>query len=337
MLTERRKTILKIIVSEYVATAVPVASELVARQRQINVSPATVRHEVAELEEDGYIRRPHPSAGAVPSDKGYRLYVEAESSTFSLPLESQAVIRRQFLQTEPNIEAWARLASTALAHLIHNLAVVSLPRVQQARLRQVELVYLQEYLILLVIVLQEAKLCQRLIPLMQPTTQEELERVSNHLNNLCAGLNQEELQTLQMELPPLEQEALEGATQLLKAQDEESTQDRYVDGLRHILNQPEFSALERAHPLVELLEDPAFARTVLAAAPSGGVRLIIGEENPESALRSCSIILSPYGIPGRAAGAIAAIGPTRMAYPAAICGTSYISSLMTELLETVYG
>ena len=336
MLTERKETILKIIVGEYVSTAIPVASEAVVRRREVKVSPATVRHEMANLEEDGYILRPHASAGAMPSDKGYRYYVESQADSCSLPLELQTAIRRRFQQAEPNIETWTRLAATVLSHVIHNLAVVSFPRLPQTRLRQMGLVYFQEFLVLLVLVLQEAKLCQRLIPLTEPTTREEFLAVTNKLNHLFSGFNRHQIQGRQEELSPMEQEVMEGALQLLEAQDEETHLDYCMDGLRHVLSQPELVASEQARTLVEVLEDPTLVRTVLAITPEGRMRVIIGAENSERALHPFSVVLCPYGSPGEVGGTIGAIGPTRMEYPMTMGSVNYVSSLMSELLEGVY-
>ena len=188
MITQRKKSILEAIVGEYISTAMPVASGTVAQRHGLSISPATVRHEMANLEEEGYIHRPHPSSGSVPSDKGYRHYVESLANVAEPPAEVKGLLQQKFQSANPDIEAWARLAAMSLSEVVHNLVIVSPPRLPQTRLRHVELVYLQEFVVLLVLVLQETKLRQQLVYLETPILHGDAVQVANKLNYHFAGL-----------------------------------------------------------------------------------------------------------------------------------------------------
>src|SRR4030043_2490071 len=144
-LTARREAVLKIIVSEYIATAVPVASETIFRNYRLGVSPATIRNDMAYLEEEGYIARPHTSAGSVPLDKGYRHYVKSLANKAELSMEEQYRIRELFRQVEEEFEQWLKLAATIAARLVRNAALVTLPKPRQCRFKRLELVRSEEH------------------------------------------------------------------------------------------------------------------------------------------------------------------------------------------------
>src|SRR5688572_12196439 len=168
MLTERRSTLLNLIVEEYVGSALPVGSEHIVRKYQMPYSSATIRLEMARLEDEGYITQPHTSAGRVPSDKGYRYYVEALMEEESLPRQELETIRHQFHQAEREMEQWFQLAAAVLAHSVSNFAVVTSPRSAETRLRHVQLVPLQETSALCVVVFSDASLRQQVLTFREP-------------------------------------------------------------------------------------------------------------------------------------------------------------------------
>src|SRR4030043_262467 len=158
MLSERRGIILKIIVSEYTTSGIPVASEGIARRYALGVSPATTRHEMAHLEEEGYISRPHVSAGGVPSDKGYRYYVEYLIKEAKLSDEEQHAIQQLIYQAEQELEEWAHLAATFLSQRLKGIALVTLPRASVCHFRHLDLIALQECQVLFVLLLKEGEI-----------------------------------------------------------------------------------------------------------------------------------------------------------------------------------
>ena len=338
MITQRKTELLKTLVGDYIESANPVASESVARRHSLGVSPATVRNDMADLEEQGYITRPHHSSGAVPLDKGYRFYVESMPSVEDLPSESQEVLRYEFTRAERDIEVWTRLAATLLAQLANNVGMVTYPRERESRLMRVNLVPIQESLAFLILVLQEVKLRKQLVPLSEPLSGDDLQTVANKLSETLSGRNRQEIIPKIREMSPLERSVAESVVDIMEAEDRALYTDHYVEGLRHLLNQPEFSEGGKAREIVDVLEDKELPRAVMAEAPEwGSIRVVIGEENRATFLRPLSIVVCRYGLPGGGQGSITAIGPTRMEYSHTMAGVSFISSLMTELVSQVYG
>jgi heat-inducible transcriptional repressor len=198
-------------------------------------------------------------------------------------------------------------------------------------------VAVQDFLALLIIVLQEARLKQHLLTLDQVISQDELTTISNKLNAAYKGLTQSQISAKELELSPIEKHVREALLQIMRAEDERQNEELYLYGLRHLLSQPEFIKGEKTIGLVEVLEERVMFNSLLSSVSSKmGTKVIIGNENKEQALRRCSVILNSYGIPGIAEGAIGIIGPTRMPYNQVIPTVNYLSSLMSELVSELY-
>lgn len=336
MLTQRRTDILRIIVSEYISSTTPVASETVVLKYGLALSPATVRHEMAALEQEGYVRRPHTSAGAVPEDKGYRWYVETVAEETELPWEEQRSIGREFRRVEREPEEWARLAAAILSQLAGNVAVTTFPKATACLFKHLELVSLNDALALLILILSEARLKREMLPLQEPVSQEELSRAAQRLNALWAGLNSSQVARMRLEPGPLLTQIKKAVVHLMQGE-ERRVGDLWVDGLRHTLAQPEFASRERARVLLEILEEKTHLGSLLTNLVVGeGIRVVIGEENPEDALRYCSVVVTRYGTPGGVSGVLSVVGPTRMRYERAIGTVRCLASTMGKLWSQIY-
>src|SRR4030042_330593 len=219
-LTARREAILKIIVSEYIDTAVPVASETIFRNYKLGVSPATIRNDMVYLEEEGYIARPHTSAGSVPLDKGYRHYVESLTKKSELDVKEQYRIRKLFHEVEKEFEKWLKLAAAIAASLAKNAALVTLPKPRECRFKHLELVALQEFMALMVLVLGEAILKRQLLSFEEPVTQERLAIMSSKLNTVFSGLTSSEILAKKSELTSEEVRVTEAVIDMMSAEDE---------------------------------------------------------------------------------------------------------------------
>jgi len=335
-LPERRETILKIIVGEYVASATPVASESIARGYSLGISPATTRHEMARLEEEGYIARPHASAGSIPSDKGYRYYVECLLKEAKLSQEEQLAIQRFFYQAEQEPEKWARLAVTVLTQRLKNIALATPPHAPVCHFRHLELIALQELLILFVLVLQEGKIRQQLLALEQAASQDELTALANRLNAAYQGLTYSQIGAQELESSPIEERISGIIMQVMEAEDKQQYEQFYLDGWRHLVSQAEFIKSKKMLHLIEALEERSILNKLLSSLGNeSGIKVTIGSENEEEVLQECSVILSNYGTQGRR-GAIGVIAPTRMPYSRAIPTVDYVSTIMSELVSGVY-
>ena len=336
MLTDRQKQILNIIVDRYIRSSAPVPSDVVAGKMDRPVSSATIRNEMAELDKAGYITRPHTSAGGVPSDKAYRAYVESLYIP-DLPRQVQEEIQGRFSQTTMEIEAWGRMAVRMLAGLVHTLAMISFPAAAPPRWRRLELVYLEEFLALLIMVLDESRLRQRLLPLKEAMTQDQLTRVANKLNALYSGNTQKEVAVRDREFAPFESEVVEAAGGLLK-QEYDSEPAHFIDGLRHMFAYPELAAGPTARNVLELVEDGELVPVVLSQAPgTDDVNVTIGTEHRMNQLHPFSVVYARYGEPSETGGVVAILGPTRMRYPDAISNVRYFSHLMTEMVGSLHG
>ncbi len=338
MLSPRKETILRIIIEEYIDSAAPVASESIARSYALRVSPATIRNDIARLEEEGYILRPHTSAGAVPSDRAYRYYVESLIQETELSEEEQKAIRRFFQEVEREIEEWVRLGAVLLARKLKNVAVVTLPQAKECHLRHLELVALQEFLALLILVLRETKPKRQLLTLDQKISQDELTTVVNKLNLFYSGLTSSQIHSRKGNLSPLEEEVTEAVVRVMEGEDERQYEELYLNGLRHLMSQPEFAQTNKALEILELLEEKSALGAIISSLRgSEDVRVTIGGENRERALRGCSLVVSNYGVPAEARGAIGVIGPTRMPYGRVIPTVRYLSALLSEMMSELYG
>ena len=338
MLTERKGRVLKIIIGEYVSTATPVGSENIARKHGLGVSPATIRNDMAYLEEEGYITHPHPSAGRIPSDKGYRYYVDSLMEGMELPLVEQRTIRHQFHQVETDLEEWVQLAAATLASMVQNVALVTFPKAALSRFRRMELVAIQEFLALLIVILQEAKLKKQMLPLDEAVSQEELSVIANRLNAAFDGLTGWQIATKRLELSPVEEQVAQALVRIMQAEDEQQCDDPYLDGLRHIFSQPEFAGSSRMLSIMEVFEDKSLLKAILPQAMAeAGVQVVIGEENMQEAMRHCSVVIGRYGVLSEATGVVGVVGPTRMRYGQAISIVRYLGTVMSELVAGLYG
>ncbi len=337
MLSPRRETILKSIVGQYIAGAVPVPSQNIINDYELGVSAATIRHEMAHLELEGYITRNHPSAGSIPSDKGYRYYVDALND-IGLPLAEQRLINHLFHQVERKVEECLSLAATLMARLAQNVAVVTIPKPVDCQFKHVELVALHDSLALVVLVLRGARVKQQLITFDQAISQPGLMVIANRLNAAYSGLTSSQILAKGIELSTTEQQLTDCLVKIMQAEDEQEYEEPYLDGLHFMLNQPEFEQSQRMLALMELIEH----RNLLKAITPEGlgsyqVRVIIGKENEAETIRDYSVVISRYGIPEEAIGSIGVLGPTRMPYGRTISTVGYLSSVLSGLVAELYG
>ncbi len=340
MLTARAEQILNLIVEDYISKASPIGSATLAREHNLDVSPATVRNEVMELEQEGFVTRPHSSAGTVPLDKGYRVYVEtvASNSPVTIPPESEASVRTELTDYEADIDDWTNAAAAALARLVDNAAIATTPKAPETRIRTVQLIPLQDFLALLVVVFQQARIRKQLVPLTAPADSEDLRAVANRINQAVEGLTWSEVEALELALPPLEYMFFSATVDMLKEEDRNRTRGHYIDGLRNLFAQPEFLDAETVQLIVEAVESGRLARAILDEAPREGVvRVVIGRENRGDALRPMSVVITGYGVPGEVVGAIGAVGPVRMRYSRTMAAVRMMSRMMSSRLENVRG
>jgi heat-inducible transcriptional repressor len=336
VLSPRSETILKSIVGQYITRAVPVPSQSIINDYELAVSPATIRNEMAHLEQEGYIIRPHPSAGSIPSDKGYRFYVETLSD-IELPLAEQFLISHLFHQVEREMEEWLSLAATLTAQLVQNVAIVAMPKTSHCQFKHLELVALRESLALVVLVLQGARLKQQLLTFDKAIAQSELTKIANKLNKAYSGLSRAKIKEKKLKLSPAEKQVTDCLLNIMQAEDEQEFEPSRLDGLHFTLNQPEFRQGKRVLSLMEMVEGHNLLQSIAPQGLGGGVQVIIGKENKAEAIQDCSVVISRYGLPEEAEGIMGVVGPTRMPYARTISTVGYLSSVLNRLVAELYG
>ena len=338
MITPRQKAILNIIVSDYIKIANPIASDQIVGHYDIRVSSATIRNDMAELEEAGYLSRPHSSSGAIPRDKAYRVYVESKGNSLAstIPQHIQAYVKRRLLQSDRDIEQQIKIASNTLSNLVGNMAISTYPQAKVSKIRHLELIPLQEFVVMLVVVLGQTKLKRQIIRFKEPIDRSQIEQSGNKIRKVALGLTSEGIKTKRPNFTDLEQDILEVVQSILKSEDEGHYKDVHIHGLANILSQPEFSQNSKLQAFLEGLETGTVVQAIVEETPNGElVKVIIGRENRDNVLQPFGIVICPYGIPNEVVGTICAIGPTRMEYFKAIRSVKYISSIMTDLVEGV--
>jgi heat-inducible transcriptional repressor len=342
-LDPRSQAILRAVIEEYITTAEPVGSQTLVERYGLNVSSATVRNELAELELAGYLSHPHTSAGRVPTDAGYRLYVESIAPSISLAPVEQLMIRHQFGQVEFASEQWFRLAAATLAGATHAAGLATPAKPRACRLRRVDMVATSARTASLVVVLAEGSVKQELIPLDDPTSQYDLDLISQLLNELLAGRSARQVAHRLDEMgslahvPPLAVRATLRVERLMREFDAAAVEDVFSDGLLNVMETPEFAESEKLRRVFGALQNREYLGGLVRRLAGGDrVQVLIGRENEPAEMHDVSLILAAYGQPGHAMGVVGVLGPTRMAYPHAIGSVRFVSGLMNELVEQLY-
>jgi heat-inducible transcriptional repressor len=345
-LDARSGAILRTVIDEYVATGTPVSSGALVENHPLGVSSATVRNVLSDLEALGLLSHPHTSAGRVPTDAGYRYYVQVLADEWTLPIVEQRMIRHQFGQVEFASEHWFRLAASTLASNTGTAGIATTAKPESARVRRVDLVSVQERLGLMVVVFREGTMKQTLLNLPDGTNQDALDRVTNLLNVLAVDRTGAEIAVALGDLPGAEAESdeaellrLAGETLLrtLREFDAAVIDDVFSEGLLNVMAAPEFDRTEKIRQIFSALENRVYLGSLVeSVARSGSIQIFIGHENPSAQMQDVSLVLAPYGRIGRAVGAVGVLGPTRMSYSQAIASVEFVSELMSELVEQLY-
>jgi heat-inducible transcriptional repressor len=335
-MTERRQMLLALVVKEYIRKAQPVGSESLARM-DLGVSSATIRNELAALEEEGYLTHPHTSAGRIPTEKGYRYFVETLMDNLDLTPQEQQMIRHQFHQVTLDVEQWMRLSAAVLAHTSQMAALVTAPSAYQTRFKHVELIAVSDSVAMMVLVLHAGTVKQQMLYSTEPLDQDELRTISNRLNEKFAGRSAGEIRERSRGLAGMELAAAERIYQVIEQMDRRTSREIYRDGLLDILRQPEFVAVDRMQQLLEVLEQRTMLEDLLnGMAPAHGVQVVIGSEGGREELNEYSLVMARYGIEGEASGVLGVIGPMRMQYPRAVSAVKFVSQMLDDLMMRFY-
>ena len=335
-LSDRQEFLLGLIVRQYVETVQPVGSKTLVDRYRLNFSSATTRNEMQMLTERGYLRQPHTSAGRVPTEDGYRYFVQRLLGETELPAAEKRTISHQFFQARGDVDQWMRLAAAVLARHSSAASLVTAPIADKVVFRQLQLISIKGQQALLVLVLQGGRVQQQFFSLTEPLSQEDLSQLAGRLNEQFSGADAGTIQSSLESSPPMVGDILSVVVDLMHREDFIATAETVHDGLTNVLKTPEFADPDLASRTLRILEEQSLLGEFLSRALGsevGGVQVVIGGEGDWEDLRECSMVLARYGAPGLATGALGVIGPMRMAYGRTISAVRYVSALMSDLVS----
>ncbi|MCL2307701.1 MAG: heat-inducible transcriptional repressor HrcA [Proteobacteria bacterium] len=335
MLEPRATHLLKTLIDLYVADGQPVGSRVLTRQSGLDLSPATVRNVMADLEEMGFIASPHTSAGRIPTARGYRFFVD--SLMVVKPLEQQEVKRLESeLQTDARPQQLIANAANLLSQLSHFAGVVMTPKRREATFRHLEFLRLSERRILLIVVTPEGDVQNRILQTRQDYSQSELTEASNLFNHHFAGVPfpairlrlSDELKTLREDIAALMNTAIDLSENVLRET------EAVVAGEKNLLDAEDFSdRMEQLRRLFDVFEKKTSLMHLLDISQNAeGVHIYIGAEAGMMPLDECSVVTAPYTVDGQVMGTLGVIGPTRMAYERVIPIVDVTARLLSNVL-----
>lgn len=335
----RRNKILEIVIDSYVSTATPVGSFTVSKKYRVGLSPATIRNIMVELEKLGYIAHPHTSAGRVPTDKGYRYYVDTLMELKRLTVEEREFVERSLTQDLDELEDIVRKTARAISTLTNQASLISFPRAKKRTFKRIELIPSSPTKIYALLFTAQGIVKHSIFDLQENMEEKELSRISRFLNDELSGLQLSEikdhlLSKILGESDPfhhLFKQAIDilNLSHLLEEKDEKIL----LGGTHHIIEQPEFRNTEKIKTILKALEEENEILSIMDGdLDEDEVKVHIGSENPYEDIRECSIIVSNYKMGEENIGSIGLIGPTRMDYSKAVSVVEYVGQIFSQLL-----
>ena len=330
MLDERKAAILQAVVEEYIQTAQPVGSGHVADARGVDVSPATVRNEMAQLETEGYLSQPHTSAGRVPTQQGYRFFVDHLRDPLRLAAPSAHQVRAFFERAHGEVEEMLGATGRLLSNLTDLASVVVSQPSSDATIRSVQLVGLNASTGLVIVVLSDGVVEKHTVELPEGIGQERLAAATAHLSTFLTGELRAALPTVPNSGDESTDRAIANACAALTDPKIAEPEHVYVEGTARVAQA--FDAIETVREVLGLLEQQYVVVTLLRDVLDRGLHVAIGSETGVEPLADCSLVVAPYDVEGRRLGTIGVLGPTRMNYPQTLAAVAVVSDRLSDRL-----
>ena len=312
----RKQAVLRAVVHQFTTSAVPVGSQALQSRYFVNLSSATIRSELADLVDLGYLAQPHTSAGRVPTDSGYRYFVDFLMDLEPIPDRVKAYIQDELGNAPADEQGMVERVAMTLAAVTQNASVASAPQGSLARIKHLDLVSLEPKEVLLILLLEGNLLRQQVVETSEAATQAELTRLAARLNAAFSGRASDEARRrYEAASLGLEKELLGRVIAVVDAYEKGSDNLVVHDGVRNLLRHPEFAESSRVHQVLEVLEETRYLTVLLRQLIGDSeLQIVIGSENMSSQLQGCAVVLTTYGPSDRLKGVLGVIGPTRMAY-----------------------
>lgn len=337
-LSERTQLLLKVLVENYISGGQPLGSRTLARKSELEISPATVRNVMADLEDFGFVESPHTSAGRIPTTKGYRLFVDTMLKV--QPITTDVVSQmKENLDPSQNVNSLVESASTLLSGLTGMAGLVTLPKIERAEFRHIEFLPLSEHRVLAILVMNQREVQNRILQADRDYTEAELQQAANYINELCAGQDLvaarqkilQELDRLREHMNDLMRSAVEMGEQIFSSS---GKSDYVVVGQTNLMEFDDLSDIEKLRSLFEAFgQKREFLRLLDRCICAEGVQIFIGQESGYAVLDDCSVISSPYTVDDEVMGVLAVVGPTRMSYNRVIPIVDLTARLLGEALN----
>jgi len=336
MLSDRQRLILNAIIDNYIRSAEPVGSRTISKREDISYSSATIRNEMADLEELGYLEQPHTSAGRVPSTKGYRFYVDNLIQPKKLPNQDLTNLKQIFAERLFQFEQVMEHTASILTQMTDYTSIVLGPEVFDHRLKHIQIVPLNERQAVAIIVTHTGRVENKLIDLPMEIPASEIEKLVNILNAKLADvplwqLRQRLYQEVAMEMRRYVEQYDEMLHMIEESFSHETSERVYMRGTTKILNQPEFRDVDKVKNILELLEQSDQVIN-LFDTNANGIQIRIGQENDMDAVKNCSIVTTSYFLDGKPVGTVGILGPTRMDYGKVISVLDYLAQGLSHML-----
>lgn len=341
-LSERKLKILQAIVGDFIRTGEPVGSRTISKKYDLGVSAATIRNEMSDLEDMGFLTHPHTSAGRVPSDKAYRLYVDNLMQKYELPDEKKHAIRSELIDVSRELDETIRHASSLLSRMTQLAAFAMTPRQDENILKYINILPVDEKTIVIMIVAESGKITNtplRLKDGYDPQSLQLLSKVMTHNyrgKSLSSMLTMNILNDIETDMNALGSLAKGIMPAFMRTLENMLNVDLYVDGLENIFSIPEYSDLEKARGFMNVLSNRAGLTSLLNSRESGFV-VTIGDENTEETLKDCTLITATYHVDGRCVGKIGVVGPTRIKYDEVTSVVEYLTHNLDNAFKLTEG
>lgn len=340
-LNSRKQQILLAIITEYIDTAEPVGSRTIARKYKLGISPATIRNEMADLEEMGFIEQPHTSAGRIPSERGYRYYVDYLMHKYQLSPDEEDLIRQEYTSKARDIGLLLQRTGQLLSQLTHCASVVQSPKMEAGSYKHIQLVELGMGRAMLVLVMDNGTIQHRLIEIPSSITGGDLATIFSVLNAKLSGHTIETIKFTLIKEIYLEltrhRHILDLVLEVLRYSLTPGAEDKiYLGGLFNMLSQPEFHNIEKVKTLLSLLEQESLLASLLAQISKPGVNVRIGGEISCRAIQDCSMVIAAYEVGGQPIGSLGVLGPIRMDYAKVISVVDYMTRHLSNALERLF-
>ena len=339
-LSDRQLKILQAIISDYVENAEPVGSRSIAKKHDLGISPATIRNEMSDLEEMGYLTHPHTSAGRVPSDKAYRLYVNELMKKKNISEKDKKEITDRLSASRDEFDATLKHAAELLSEITHLASFAMSPATNQERISFIRLMPVDERTIILMIVADSGNVTNTTLRLNVPYSPDSLEMLSKNMTvnykgkTLDDALKSEIIEDLGTDIEALSQLRGSVMPSFMRTLEDMLNVHLYMDGMMNIFNLPEYSSIDRARDFMELFsKKDEFTRMMLDR--DDGVVVTIGEEN--DSMKDCTLITASYHVDGKLVGKIGVIGPTRMKYDEVTSIMEYLTNNLSESFKLTDG